>query len=251
MLRLRPLVWLVVLGGLLGAVLPAAAASPAEALLPQGDALYAQRADPAKARGAAETYQKALAADPQSLEAAWKAARAWYWVGKHTRDEEARLAAFEKGVAAAKRAVSIAPQAAEGHYWLGVNYALYGKAKGIAKSLELIDPIKEEMHKVISLDPDFDQGGPYRVLGRLYFKLPGIFGGDNDKAIRYLKTAIAKGPRMWLNHLYLAEVYIDEDECAKAKALLKQVIAGPPPQGREPDWQDWRREAKALLKECE
>ena len=250
MLRLRPVVWLVVLGWVLAVALPAAAASVA-ALLQQGDALYAQRADLAKARQAAQTYQKALAADPRSLEAAWKAARAWYWVGQHTRDEEARLAAFEKGIAAAKQAVAIAPQAPQGHYWLGVNYALYGKAKGIAKSLELIDPIKEEMHKVIALDPDFDHGGPYRVLGRLYFKVPGIFGGDNDKAIEYLKTAIAKGPRMWLNHLYLAEVYIDEDECTKAKALLKQVMAGPAPQGRGPDWQDWRRQAAELLEECE
>ncbi len=228
-----------------------ATAGDSAALVQEADALYAQRADLAKAKQAAELYEKALAADPKNEEAAWKAARVLYWIGKNTEGDEAKVKVFERGIEDAKKAIAINPKSLGGHYWLGVSYGLYGSAKGVTKSLALINPIKEEMAKVIEMDPKYDQGGPYRVLGRLYFKVPGIFGGSNSQAIENLKTAIKYGPTRWLNHLYLAEVYIDEGEDAQAKALLEKVIKGPAPKGLEPEYRMWKAEAQKLLKELD
>ncbi len=226
---------------------PAGAATAAE-LIKQGDALYAQRADLAKARQAAQAYAQALSADPKSEQAAWKLARTYYWIGKHSPEDQ-KLDIFQKGVDAAKKAIAINPKSAPGHFWLGVNYGVYGSAKGIMESLSLVDPIKKEMAAVIALDPDFEAGGPYRVLGRLYFKLPGLFGGDNDEAIKNLKIAVQKGPKRYLNHIYLAEVYYDEDEPGKAKELLEVVVAGPPEPGYEPETAEWKAQAKKMLAE--
>lgn len=227
--------------------LPALAADSA-ALMKQADELFAQRADLAKAQQAADLYEKALAADPKNEEAAWKAARVLYWIGRNTKGDENKVKVFERGIADAKKALAINPKSLGGHYWLGVSYGLYGSAKGVTKSLSLINPIKEEMAAVIEQDPKYDEGGPYRVLGRLYFKVPGIFGGSNSQAIENLNTAIKHGPTRWLNHLYLAEVYIDEDENGKAKELLTLVIKGPAPQGLEPEYAMWKAEAEKLLK---
>ncbi|MCB2225573.1 MAG: TRAP transporter TatT component family protein [Desulfarculaceae bacterium] len=224
----------------------AALAAGAAELIQQADAAYALRTDLAKAKEAAALYEKALAADPKSEEAAWKLARAEYWVGMHS-PKDAKLAIFEKGVNAAKRAIAINPKSLPGHYWLGVSYGVYGSAKGIMESLSLVDPIKEEMATVIKLDPNYEAGGPYRVLGRLYFKLPGLFGGDNDKAIENLKIAVKKGPHRYINQIYLAEIYYDEDMVGEAKALLDAVVAGPVEPGYEPETVEWKAQARKML----
>lgn len=240
--------WCAVMALCLALALPALAADSA-ALMKEADQLFAQRADLAKAKQAADLYEKALAADPKNEEAAWKAARVLYWIGRNTKGDDNKVKVFERGIADAKKAIAINPKSLGGHYWLGVSYGLYGSAKGITKSLSLIDPIKEEMAAVIAQDPKYDKGGPYRVLGRLYFKVPGIFGGSNSEAIKNLNTAIKYGPTRWLNHLYLAEVYIDEGEKEKAKKLLEQVIKGPAPQGLEPEYAMWKAQAEKLMKE--
>jgi tetratricopeptide (TPR) repeat protein len=226
---------------------PAGAATTAE-LIKQGDALYAQRADQAKAQQAAQAYAQALAADPKSDQAAWKLSRTYYWIGRHSPKDQ-KMAIYQKGVEAAKKAIAINPKSVPGHFWLGVTYGVYGSAKGIMESLSLVDPIKKEMATVIELDPNYEAGGPYRVLGRLYFKLPGLFGGDNDKAMENLKIAVQKGPKRYLNHIYLAEVYYDEDKLGEAKELLEVVVAGPPEPGYEPETAEWKAKAKKMLAE--
>ncbi|MCA1987578.1 MAG: TRAP transporter TatT component family protein [Desulfarculus sp.] len=241
--RLLPLVLVLLLSAC-----PAPPVSAADDLLAQANAAYAQRGDLAQAQRAADLYAQALAANPKSEEAAYRLAMAWFWLGTNA-PEGKDLEPFEKSVNAAKKAVEINPDSLPGHYWLGVAYGVYGKAKGIMKSLSLVDPIKEEMNWVLARDPNYEKGGPQRVLGRLYFKLPGLFGGDTEKAIANLKQAVQLGPDRWINHLYLAEVYLKEGEKAQAATLLKKIIAGPPEPGFEPEYKLWKAEAEKLLKE--
>lgn len=242
---------LIPLGLILALVLlasPTAPVAAADDLLAQAASAYAQRADLQQAQRAADLYAQALAADPKSEEAAYRLAMAWYWLGLNA-PEGKDVEPFEKAVNAAKQAVAINPDSLPGHYWLGVAYGVYGKAKGIMKSLSLVDPIKEEMNWVLNKSPNYEKGGPQRVLGRLYFKLPGLMGGDTDKAIENLKQAVQLGPDRWINHLYLAEVYLKEGEKAQAAALLRQIIAGPAEKGLEPEYKLWKAEAEKLLKE--
>lgn len=216
-------------------------------LIARADRLYEERADLAKAEKAAELYRQAMAAAPDQAEPAWKLARAMYWLGDNAETNEEKMALHDQGIQAAKKAVERNPDSAAAHYWLGVNYGLYGQAKGILKSLSLRDPIKEEMNAVIKLDPGHEGGGAYRVLGRMYFKLPGLFGGDDDKAVELLKTAIKHGPRRWLNHVYLAEVYLKQRKLDQAEALVKQALAGPPEPAQAPEDESVKKDAQVLL----
>lgn len=227
---------------------PSLSSAQAGDLLGQAAEAYAQRADLAKAKQAAELYRQALQAEPGNEEAAWRLAQTLYWVGTHLPEDQ-QLATLEQAVEAAKKAVAVNPKSLAGHFWLGVTYGVYGKAKGIMKSLSLVEPIKEEMALVIKADPAYEEGGPYRVLGRLYFKLPGLVGGSNDKAVENLKLAIQHGPQRWLNHLYLAEVYKAMGKKDQARALLNTIIAGPAESGLEPEFADWKAEAEKMLKE--
>ncbi len=220
-----------------------------EGLVKVGDSWWDQRSDTAKTLMAVESYREAVAADPGKSEAWWKLSRTLYRVGMQAANEADKTAVFEEAIAAAEKAIAATPDEVQGHYWLGVNYGSYGQVKGMMKSLSLVDPIKKEMAFVIAKDPGYLHGGAYRVLGRLLFKVPGMFGGDKKKAEENLLAAVESGPQGWLSHVYLAEVYMDQKKYQEAKELLDQVAAGACDQDQEIECAAWKKEAEALAAE--
>ncbi len=123
-----------------------------------------------------------------------------------------------------RRPSSSGPTRAEGHFWLGVNYGSYGEAKGVLKSLSLVGPIKAEMGAVLRIDPGYENGGANRVLGRVYYKLPGFVGGSNKKSLLNLLRSKELGPKDGLTRIYLAETYLALDEVEKAREELEFVL---------------------------
>lgn len=210
----------------------------------KADALFEERADLEKCRRSIEIYKKILEMDPREEEAAWKIARSCYWLGSHS-PEAKRIDIFEEGIFFAKKAVSLNPKSVAGHFWLGVSYGVYGEEKGILKSLSLIGPIKEEMQAVLSIDPSYQDGGAHRVLGRLYFKVPGLFGGSKKKSVEHLKKAIDIGPNNPMNHLYLAETYLKMGKKDLARKELENTINAP--KTKDPGDEEDKARASELL----
>ncbi len=172
-----------------------------------------------------------------------------YWLGEYTDDPEDKLAFFDEGVECGKAGVEINETSLEANFWLSVNYGSYGQEKGIMQSLALITPIKTAAERTIEIDESYFYGGPWRVLGRLYHKAPGFpFSiGSNKKAIECLEKAVEFGPRFFLNHLFLAEVYISNRDKTKAKEHLEWILETPPNENHEIEDEGYKREAKSLL----
>src|SRR5262249_48371635 len=141
------------------------------------DALYANREDLASARKAAAAWSEQLARDPQSFEAAWKLARADYWLGGHG-SEPGRRRALEAGIEAGRKASPLHPNRPEGHFWMAANMGALAESFGLRQGIKYRKPIKAELETVLRLDPAFQQGSADRALGRWYFRVPGIFGGS-------------------------------------------------------------------------
>ena len=237
-----------VLGGLTFGLL--AQQEPAK-LIDQAREAYQSRATVGKAKTAVELFAQAAKADPKSYEALWEGAKACYFYGNFTREEapdSEKLALFQDGIDRAKAAVALNPKGVEGHFWLGVLYGVYGEAKGIFKSLSLVPDIKAEMNTCLELDPSVEGYGPDRVLGRLFFKLPGFKGGDNKKSIEHLVKSMEGAPTNALTRLYLAETYKSEGEKAKAVEQLKFVVEMPPDPRWAPEHAWIKPKAQALLK---
>jgi len=136
MTSIRPIVCVLLALGALAA-LPALAQTPsASPLIQEGDELYAQRGDLAKAKEARAKYEAALAGKEDDYGASWRLARVLYWIGDHTRTNDAKKPIFQQGIEHAKRAVELDPNKPDGHFWLGVCYGVYGEAKGVLKSPE-------------------------------------------------------------------------------------------------------------------
>ena len=222
-------------------------AGAAEQLMEQADALYAKRAEPGMAEKAIEAYQQVLAVDDTVADAYWKIARAMWWTGGHAASTEAAAEIYREGIEFAKLGVAANESSAGAHFWLAVMYGLFGEAKGIMQSLHLVDPMKQELAAARRLDERFDHGGVYRVLGRLYMKLPGFKGGDIEKAIEFGLKSIEIGPDHPMNHLYLGETYVQAGKKDEARTHLQRVIDMPTPSGLAPEHPDWKTQARALL----
>lgn len=192
-------------------------------LMKKADRLYGQRGA-GKATEAVTAYEKVLAVDSKSLEARWKLSRAYYWIGNHARGKDAQMKAFETGIRYAQEAIQLDANCIHCHFWLGVSYGKFGEAKGVLQSLGLVPHIKDEMNWVMKADPKYLYGGAQRVLGRLYFKLPGFKGGDNKKSIELLRKACEIGPKDLMNHLFLVDTLLAENMKDEAKKELEFVI---------------------------
>ncbi len=217
-----------------------------EELIAQGDKLYAEMKDMATAQEARAKYQEA-ATKAGSYEAFWKLARVLYYIGDNTESKKEKKIIFSQGVYFAKRAVEMEPEKPDGHYWLGVNYGVFGETKGVLKSLSLVKPIKEAMNKVIELDRGYEDGGPDRVLGRVYFKVPGIAGGSKKKSLEHLLKSKELGPNDALTRCYLADTFLSLKEVDKAREELEYVLS----MESDPRWiagvDDCKEDAKKML----
>jgi len=220
-------------------------------LIQQADSLYAQRGDLAKAKEALGKCQEALIKGEDSYGAYWRMARVEYWIGDHTGNKGDKKRIFEQGIYHAKKAVQLAEDKPEGHYWLGINYGVYGEAKGILKSLSLVKPTKEEMNKVLAIDPSFDEGGADRVLGRVYHELPGFAGGSKKKSLEHLLKSREMGPRVGLTRIYLADTYLSMDEIEKARQELEFVLAMEPDPKLIPETAEEKEMARKRLEKKE
>jgi tetratricopeptide (TPR) repeat protein len=249
---MRARIFTFVLAALLLPMIGAAVAGPGDKLIKRGDKYFNNRGTGRQwCVKAVECYEKALALDTKSVAASWKLARACYWLGVHTDGDDPKLVIYKKGIEVAKRAISLDAKSIESHFWLGVSYGKYGEVKGVTNSVALIDPIKKEMQIVIGLDEKFEGGGPHRVLGRLYHKVPGLLGGSTEKAFTHLKKAVEIDKTRLLNHLFLAEVYIAEKDKANAKKHLQFIIDAPVEPDRKPENAEEKAQAKELLKGLE
>ena len=94
----------------------------------------------------------------------------------------------------------------------------------------------------------YENGGAYCVLGRLYFKVPGLFGGSNKKSRQYLEKCRQVAPKSSINLVFLAETYWALDEEELAIKTLEDLEAMDPDPLWIPETEKDKKEGARLLK---
>jgi hypothetical protein len=227
-------------------VLIALAAFDATATAQVADALYADRANVASARKAADLWSEALKQNPRDFAAAWKLARANYWIGGHVPSSESR-AIYENGIAAGRTAVGIEPNRPEGHFWIAANMGAMAESFGVKQGIKYRGPIKEELETVLRLDSGFQQGSADRALGRYYFKVPRLFGGSKKESEAHLRKSLTYNPHSSATHFFLAELLLDDGRKADARVELQAVLDAPVDPEWAPEDREFKEKARALL----
>jgi TRAP transporter TatT component family protein len=210
------------------------------------DALYADRANLASARRAAEIWSADLERNPAAFEAAWKLARDAYWLGGHAPESERRRF-YDDGIAAARKAVAAQPDRPEGHFWLGATMGALAESYGLRQGIKYRKPIKEALETVLRLDPAFQQGSADRALGRWYFRVPGLFGGSRKLAEQHLRKSLTYNEHSTASHFFLAELLLDDGRKSEGRAELQRVIDAPLDPAWTPEDREFKEKAKRLL----
>ena len=196
----------------------------ADELIVKADQLCGEMKDMETAKEAEELYHRSLGLTENKYGVYWRLSRILYYIGEHTEKKKEKKGIFARAVYYAEKAVEQEPEKPDGHYWLGVNHGKVGETRGVLKSLSLVKPIKNAMNKVIELDRSYEDGGPDRVLGRVFFKLPGFAGGDKKKSLEHLLKSKEYGPEDAVTRIYLAETYLALKEKDKAREELNYVM---------------------------
>ncbi len=218
--------------------------------LQKGDELLAKRDSLETIKKAMDIFEKELAAHP--YEAGWRLMKAIYHYGDMegvSKDEKKKI--YQKGIKIGEDLVKKYPDRVEGHFWLGVLYGVYGEVRGVMKSLFLIKPIKREMNAVLKIDEKYDCGGAHRVLGRLYYKVPGLFGGSKKKSLQHLMKSKEICPNNLLTRLYLAETLIALKKKEEARKELREALTLEPLPEDKPEEAKQKAKIKALLEKLE
>jgi len=210
------------------------------------DALYAHREDLGSARQAAEIWSQRLQKNPRDFEAAWKLARARYWLGGHAAEGD-RKTILQSGIDAGRTAATLEPNRPEGHFWIAANMGALAESFGLGQGMKYRGDIKNELLTVLKLDPKFQEGSADRALGRWYFKVPGLFGGSKKKSEEHLRASLTYNQNSTASHFFLAETLTALDRRDEARAELQKVIDAPV----DPDWapedREFKEKARRLL----
>lgn len=255
------------------------------------DAAWSHRAEGAVGGAATETAaaqvvaagRSAVAASPGSLAARWRLMRSLYFQGEHaTTGNAAKRGVFEEGkrlgeetlelirkeagISAGKNLseatpvelvpyVKGKPDVVPCFLWASVNWGkwalVFGKSAAVRQGAAA--EIRDYATAVVQLDPSFDEGGGYRVLGRLHHQTPSIplltGWASRTEALKNLRLAVEKAPRNFVNRLYLAEAIWDYEKGKRAEArrMLEALVADAPSPALPVEDARAQEDARALL----
>jgi len=241
-------------------------------LVAEGDRWYGRRQEGRSGEQAsALPINRAIAAydeatrDPGFVEARWKLVRALYFKGAYTGlDADSRKAVFVKARRVAEEAIGILDKtleqkgvkglldavpealasaglkdrtdAAPVYFWAAVAWGEWALSTGKAESAKngAAEKIRDYASTVVGLDPAFEEGGGYRVLGRLNDQAPWIpfLTGwvSREDAVKYLRLAVEQNGRNFVNRHFLAEALWSGSAAEKAEAIkLEEALAADAP----------------------
>jgi tetratricopeptide (TPR) repeat protein len=158
---------------------------------------------------------------------------------------------YRKGKVYAETLIQEDPNRVEGHYWLALNLCGLAEASGYMVGRRLLPQIMSELERALALDAAYDQAGPHRVLGRIYFQAPAwpMSVGDLQQSLEHLQTAVRLGPDNCTNHLYLAQTLFRLNYRSLARQELELVLKCKQHAVRSQAVEEDHQEARRLLED--
>lgn len=214
----------------------------------EAERLYARRGEsPERVKEAVGILKRARTSDYENYEVLWKLSKFNYFLGTHDEEKERREAAFDEGTQAGELAVSLAPDRPEGHFWLGANIGGRAQLKGPLYAMTAVDDVRRHMESVLRLDASYQAGSAFMALALVELELPGILGGDRERAVELLERGFEHGKENALYRLRLAEAYYAVKRKADARREAEVVLKMKPHPDYLPEYKDAVAGARRLL----
>jgi len=192
-------------------------------------------AKPEPITNAINHFQDALKNSGTETDAELYLLQSYYFRGKYVhKNKEQQKADFSKGKNLGEKCIKKYSDSAPFRYWYLVNLGSWSEVYGIITAARegVADLMKEHSEIIISLDPEYENGGGYFMLGAVHFKSPYIpfflSWPDNDKAITYLTKALTIGEETPNQKVYLAQALYRDGQKKRAIKILKDVASMTP-----------------------
>ena len=168
-------------------------------------------------------------------EAALYLLKSYYYKAEFAiQDKDTKKKIFNKGKVLGEKYIEKFPDLSAFRYWYLVNLGSWAQIYGILTAARegVADLMKTHSEKIIELDPVYQDGGGYFMLGVIHYKSPYIPfllpWPDNDQALKYLQLALDTGHATLNQKVYMAKALIKDKQLNKAKKLLLEVISSDP-----------------------
>jgi tetratricopeptide (TPR) repeat protein len=205
-----------------------AQAGDAKTFQEEGERLYrTHHLAPGRFEEAIRMYEKALAVQPDDYGVLWNLAKLCQIYGQSlpAAEKQKKIDFWEKGMAYGQRAMEVNPDGKEGHFYFMSNLGSIVQIKGKLTSLWNLRRIKREMDRTLELDPDF----PPALVARAQYltQMPGLFGGDEQEAMRLYRRAVEKDPGYYIAYYYMAQLEAGDGRYEEAVENLNRIIECP------------------------
>ena len=108
-------------------------------------------------------------------------------------------------------------------YWWATNKLWYLNNKAAIERINHRELLEVIMHRIISLEPEYDQGGAYRFFGVFYSRIPGV---ELNQSKVYFEKAITSAENYFGNKVQKSEFYYQKAEDKSSfLTLLQSVIS--------------------------
>ena len=228
--------------------------SKADQLIAQGN-IFAEKSF--ENQKALQSYQAAVALEPNNYEALWRISRAYVDIGEHLpaateQEKTQQLQTYEKALEFANKAIAANANGAMGYTRRAIANGRIALFKGVWESLDLVKQTKADCEKALALDPK--EPAAYYVLGRTHMKVSekpkivrwplGIGWANLDDAVKNFEKAIALRSEFIMYRLDCARAYVEDDEYDKARTHLTAIASLPT---MDEDDGQFRKDAQELL----
>jgi tetratricopeptide (TPR) repeat protein len=188
-------------------------------------------------------------AETNKAEAAWRFGRACFDLAGLATNRLEKAAIAERGIAACRRSIALKADAAPAHYYLAMGLGQLADTRRNLGALRMVKEMEREFHAALDLDERFDQAGPDRSLGLLYWEAPVIISvGSRSKARQHLRRAVELAPDYPENRLNLVEACLRWGDLPGARREVLELEASLPEARRKftgdawtYSWRDWER----------
>ena len=200
-------------------------------------------------------FENALNDDKDKDEASLYLLKSYYFKSKFVlEDKKLKKEFLKKGKNLGQEYVEKFPESVEYRYWYLVNLGSWAEEYGILAAARegVADQMRFHSKKIIELDPNYENGAGYFLLGAVHYKSPYVpfilSWPSNKDAIMWLQRAYDTGEAEIAQVVYLAQALKKDKKKEAAVDLLRMVIERiPSVDNYASDW-EWLKKARRILK---
>ena len=211
------------------------------------------KAKPMQIEMAITYFENVLSNETNKKEAALYLLKSYYFKGKFAeQDKTLKKTILKKGKDFGLGLIEEFPNSVEVRYWYLVNLGSWAEEYGIFAAAKegVADQMKHHSERIIALNPEYENGAGYLLLGAVHYKapyIPFILSWPNNKeAIKYLQLAYDTGNVEIAQMVYLSQALYKGKRKDEAIFFIEKAMKVVPSNDNyASDW-EWIKKAKNI-----